>query len=62
MDACPRNFDGKDLASLPAGAVLDQTTLSTVLGALDAARAVETGRPRGERIPIAEILARGATR
>jgi hypothetical protein len=55
VDACPRNFGGKDLASLPAGAVLDQTTLSTVLGALDAARAAETGRPRGERIPIAEL-------
>jgi uncharacterized protein len=59
VDACPRNFGGHDLGSLPASAVLDQTTLSTVLGALDAARAAELGRPRGERVAVAEILERG---
>src|SRR5262249_10441631 len=37
VDVCPRNFVGQ--GTLPADAVLDQTTLSTVLGALDAARA-----------------------
>jgi uncharacterized protein len=56
VDACPRNFGGRDLGSLPADAVLDQTTLSTVLGALDAARAIELGRPRGERVAIAALL------
>ncbi len=58
VDACPRNFSGRDLGALPANVVLDQTTLSTVLGALDAARAAEIGRPRGERVEIAALLAR----
>ncbi|MFT3766014.1 MAG: YkgJ family cysteine cluster protein [Minicystis sp.] len=57
IDACPKNFAGRDLAVLPADAVLDQTTLSTILGALDAARAAELGAPRGERVDIAAILA-----
>jgi Fe-S-cluster containining protein len=61
VDACPRNFHGRDLGSLPSGTVLDQTTLSTVLGALDAAHAEETGCPRGTRREIAALLA-GATK
>jgi len=56
LDACPRNFAGRDLAALPADAVLDQATVSTVLGALDAARAAERGRAPGERVEIAAIL------
>jgi hypothetical protein len=58
VDACPRNFGGRDLASLPGDGVLDQTTLSTVLGAIDAARADEAGRPRGERVALSALLAR----
>jgi hypothetical protein len=58
LDACPKNFVGRDLASLPGDVVLDQTTLSTILGALDAARAGEAGRPRGERVEIAALLSR----
>lgn len=57
LDACPLNFSGRDLAALPPDAVLDQTTLSTIVGALDAARAGERGTPRGERLDIAAILA-----
>lgn len=57
LDACPKNFIGRDLSSLPADLVLDQTTLSTILAALDAARSDETGRPRGERVEIAALLA-----
>ncbi len=60
VDACPRNFGGRDLASLPGDGVLDQTTLSTVLGAIDAARADEVGRPRGQRIALAALLAETA--
>jgi Fe-S-cluster containining protein len=60
IDACPKNFAGRDLAALPADAVLDQTTVSTILGALDAARAAEIGRARGERVAIADLLAQGA--
>jgi Fe-S-cluster containining protein len=58
VDACPRNFAGRALDAIPADSVLDQATVSTVLGALDAARAAELGRPRGlERVEIAALLA-----
>jgi Fe-S-cluster containining protein len=57
LDACPKNFVGHDLTAVSPASVMDQTTLSTILGALDAARADETGRPRGERVAIAELLA-----
>jgi Fe-S-cluster containining protein len=56
VDACPRNFGGRDLATLPRDAVLDQTTLSIMLAALDAAWSAETGRPRGERVTVATVL------
>ena len=59
IDACPKNFIGEDLAAIDAGSVLDQETLSTVLGALDAAFADGEGRPRGERAQIAALLAGG---
>lgn len=52
LDACPKNFGGRALTELPASTVLDQTTLSTILGALDAAHAAELGRPRGDRVEI----------
>jgi hypothetical protein len=61
VDACPRNFAGRDLDSLPPDTILDQTTLSTMLGALDAAHAEETGRPRGVRREIAALVT-GATK
>jgi uncharacterized protein len=56
LDACPRNFQGRDLAALPADVILDQATVSTILGALDAARADEEGRERGERVDLAALL------
>lgn len=59
IDACPKNFVGEDLGALDAASVLDQGTLSTVLGALDAAYADSAGRPRGERVSIEELLAEG---
>ncbi len=58
LDACPKNFEAHDLGALPADVVLDQTTLSTVLGALDAARAAEAGRPPGARVPLADVIGR----
>ena len=63
VSACPRNFEARDLNALPPEIVLDQTTLSTVLGALDAARAAEAGCPAGPpaRVPIAALLT-GTTR
>ena len=56
LDACPRNFGGVDLGGLPAEDVLDQAKVSTVIGALDAARAAEVGRARGERVEMARVL------
>jgi uncharacterized protein len=56
LDACPRNFQGRDLAALPPDVILDQATLSTILGALDAARADEVGGERGERVDLAALL------
>jgi Fe-S-cluster containining protein len=60
LDACPKNFLGRDLADVSPASVMDQTTLSTIVGALDAAHADETGRERGERVAIAHLLAPGA--
>jgi len=57
IDACPKNFAGEDLGALDAASVLDQATLSTVLGALDAAHADAEGRPRGERVAMEALLA-----
>lgn len=37
LDVCPKNFTGADLASIDAACVLDQRTLSVMLGAIDAA-------------------------
>ena len=59
LDACPKNFVGRDLTAVSPASVMDQTTLSTILGALDAAHADEAGRARGERVAIADLL-RGA--
>lgn len=57
LDACPKNFVGRDLAGVSPASVMDQTTLSTILGALDAADADERGRVRGQRVGIVELLA-----
>lgn len=56
VDACPKNFVGEDLPSIEASSILDQTTLSTVLAALDMAHADASGRPRGERVAITAVL------
>lgn len=56
LDACPKNFRGYDLAEIDADCVLDQQTLSTLLGALDAAHADVTGHARGERVALADVL------
>lgn len=56
VSACFKNFTGEDLASVERGSVLDQTTLSTILHAVDAAHAAEVGRPPGHRVDIAALL------
>ena len=55
VDACPKNFAGQDLGSVDPSSVLDQATLSTVLGALDAAYADAAGLPRGQRIEMTAL-------
>lgn len=58
LAVCPRNFAGaSQLAAVDADCILDQRTLSTVLGAIDMAFADEQACPRGERIAIADLLA-----
>ena len=56
IEVCPKNFQtGFD--DLDARMVLDQSTVSTVLGAIDAAHADSRDIARGTRIAIADILA-----
>jgi Fe-S-cluster containining protein len=58
VSACEKNFEaGAGLPEVSPDCVLDQTTLSTVLGALDAAYADARGARRGERIPLDMLLA-----
>lgn len=60
ISSCPRNFGGGvDFAAVAPDAVLDQTTLSTILAALEAAYSVEVGVPRGERVAIRDLLCGG---
>jgi hypothetical protein len=58
LDACPKNFVGRDLEALDRAWILDQETVSTILAALDAALAAEQGRPRGERVDLRDVLCR----
>ncbi|MEZ4366172.1 MAG: YkgJ family cysteine cluster protein [Kofleriaceae bacterium] len=56
VEACALNFTGAGPAAVPAADVLDQTTLSTVLYALDAAHAAAAGRPAATRKPLRSRL------
>lgn len=56
IEVCPKNFrSGFD--DVDPRMVFDQDTVSTVLGAIDAAFADSCDSPRGTRIEIAEIMA-----
>lgn len=57
IDACPTNFADRGPVSADADCVLDQTTLSTLLHAVDRAHAEETGGAAGERLALAAIFA-----
>jgi Fe-S-cluster containining protein len=68
LTVCPLNFTGHPLPMVDADCVLDQTTLSTVLYAIDAAwareqaAAVPAGRDTVEgatRVDLAELLSAG---
>lgn len=57
VTACFKNFGGgNDFSTVEDNEVLDQTTVSATLGALDAAFADECGAPRGTRIDLAALL------
>lgn len=56
IDACPKNFASGGPGAVEADCVLDQTTLSTVLHAVDREHAEATGRAAGERIALAALL------
>ncbi len=59
ITACPKNFCGEPGQAVgDSDMVLDQATVSTVLGAIDAAFADEGGAARGTRIELSELLAR----
>ena len=51
---------GKASCAADADCVLDQQTLSTLLGAVDAAFARDRGVSPGERVALCEALAEGA--
>ncbi len=57
LDACERNYTAVDLATRDPGTVLDQTTLSTIVAALDAAHTDAVGLSRGHRDEISTLLA-----
>jgi Fe-S-cluster containining protein len=62
VSACELNFEGgAQLPEVASDCVLDQTTVSTVLGALDAAFADARGAPRGERIRLDALLTESQT-
>lgn len=58
IDACPKNFGGMNLDSLDKQDILDQSTASTILAAIDAVYADSVGIARGGRVAIVD-LARG---
>ncbi len=53
--SCHLNFTARGPAAADAGCILDQTTLSTLLAAVDAAHAAETGRDV-ERVDLRDAL------
>lgn len=56
LDTCPKNFTAVDLTDVTHDCVLDQGTLSTILGAIDSAHVAETGGVKGARIAIAALF------
>ncbi len=56
VDTCFRNFAEHGAAAADPDCVLDQTTLSSILLAIDSAHAAETGGTAGTRVAIADVL------
>lgn len=57
LDVCPKNFVDRDLSAIDPACVLDQQTLSVLLGAIDALHARETGAAEGSRYALRDVLA-----
>ena len=55
IDACPKNFGGMNLETLDTRDILDQSTASTILAAIDAAYADYVDITRGERVTIVDL-------
>lgn len=56
LDVCPKNFASHDLSAIDAACVLDQRTLSVMLGAIDALFARSHGAPEGRRFALRDVL------
>lgn len=56
LDVCPLNFKGRDLAEIDPACVLDQRTLSVMLGAIDALHARASGGIEGARVGLRDLL------
>jgi hypothetical protein len=54
--SCSKNFKGARLSAVAPSEILDQSTLSTLLFAVDAAFAAEQGAPQSPRVPVADLL------
>ena len=56
IEVCPKNFQ-RGLDHVASSDMLDQTTVSTVLAAIDAVHCDSSGLSRGSRFDLAELLA-----
>ena len=56
LDVCPKNFVGHDLAAVDVACVLDQRTLSVMLGAIDALFARAHAAPEGRRLALRDVV------
>ena len=57
IDVCEKNFTEVSTTSMPIEDVLDQTSLTAELAEIDENHCDEHELPRGERVPLAHILA-----
>lgn len=57
IDVCEKNFQDVSTQSIPADDVIDQTGLTAELTEIDDQFCDEHGLERGERVPLAHILA-----
>ncbi|MBK8256878.1 MAG: YkgJ family cysteine cluster protein [Polyangiaceae bacterium] len=58
LDVCPKNFEGASLADVDPACVLDQQTMSVMLGLIDTVYTQERGGARGERVALRDVLRR----